>query len=155
MRNLIGEYRVRIDGKGRIKLPKDLLRQLDLKTALPLVVNRGYEKHLMLYPGNVWEEKTKEINKLNINITRERQAIRYFNRGAKELLPDSADRILIPKTLINYAGLVKDVILFAYNEQIEIWDADAYENLLENEPENFSEILDALYRKEDDSQKNE
>ncbi len=155
MRNLIGEYRVKIDGKGRIKLPKDLLRQLDLETALPLVVNRGFEKHLMLYPRNVWEEKTKEINKLNINISQGRQAIRYFHRGAKELLPDTADRILIPKTLINYAELQKDVVLFAYNTQIEIWDADAYEDLLENEPENFSEILDNLYRKEDDLQKNE
>ena len=155
MRNLIGEYRVKIDSKGRIKLPKDLLRQLDLETALPLVVNRGYEKHLMLYPRNVWEEKTKEINKLNINISKGRQAIRYFNRGAKELFPDTADRILIPKTLINYAGLQKEVVLFAYNTQIEVWDADAYEELLQNEPENFSEILDSLYRAEDNVPRNE
>ncbi len=155
MYNFIGEYRVKIDDKGRVKLPKDLLSQLDESTAFPMVVNRGYEKHLMLYPNDVWLEKTKEINKLDINKSKERQAIRYFNRSARRLTLDSAERILIPKTLIDYAGLEKDLILFAYGSQIEIWDAKAYENLLENEPENFSEILDNLYKEKSDSKANE
>ncbi len=144
-----------MDAKGRVKLPKGLLGQLNTSSAFPMVVNRGYEKHLMLYPNDVWLEKTKEINKLNMNRSKERQAIKYFYRGAQRLTLDNAERILIPKTLIDYAGLEKDLVLFAYGSQIEIWDAAAYENLIENEPENFSEILDSLYKEQSDSAGNE
>jgi MraZ protein len=144
MYNLKGEYRIKIDEKGRIKLPKDLIRQLNHDEALPLVVNRGYEKHLMLYPKDVWERKTKEINRLNINKSKERQAIRYFYRGASELELDNIERVLIPSALLEYASVEKDVVLFAYNEQIELWDAKLYSEFLENEPVNFDEIMESI-----------
>jgi len=148
MHNLIGEYRVKIDSKGRVKLPKDLLRQLKVDEALPLVVNRGYEKHLMLYPKDVWEKKTKEINQLKITRRNQRNAIRYFYRGASELNLDNIERVLLPKALLQYAGIKKDIVLFAYGEQIELWDSKAYEELLDNEPDNFDEILEDLYEEE-------
>ena len=148
MYNLIGEYRVKIDSKGRVKLPKDLLRQLDSRDALPLVVNRGYEEHLMLYPKDVWEKKTKEINKLKITRKNQRNAMRYFYRGASKLNLDNIERVLIPRVLLKYADIEKDVVLFAYGEQIEIWNAKAYEELLENEPDNFDEILEGLHEEE-------
>jgi MraZ protein len=144
MYDLKGEYRIKIDEKGRIKLPKDLIRQLNHDEAFPLVINRGYEKHLMIYPKNVWERKTKEINQLNINKSNERQAIRYFYRGASELELDNIDRVLIPSSLLEYASVEKDVVLFAYNEQIELWDAKAYLDFLENMPVNFDELMDSI-----------
>ena len=148
MYNLIGEYRVKIDAKGRVKLPKDLLRQLSDESSFPLVVNRGYEKHLMLYPKDVWEKKTKEINQLKLTRRSQRNAVRYFYRGATELNPDTIQRVLIPKPLLDYAGVGKDIVLFAYSEQIELWDAKAYDEFLEGEPENFDEILENLYEEE-------
>ncbi len=148
MYNLIGEYRVKIDAKGRVKLPKDLLRQLSNEDSFPLVVNRGYEKHLMLYPKDVWEKKTKEINQLKLIRKKQRSAVRYFYRGATELNPDTIQRVLIPKTLLDYAGVGKDIVLFAYSEQIELWDAKAYDEFLEGEPDNFDEILENLYEEE-------
>ncbi len=148
MYNLIGEYRVKIDAKGRVKLPKDLLRQLSNEDSFPLVVNRGYEKHLMLYPKDVWEKKTKEINQLKLIRKNQRNAIRYFYRGATELNPDTIQRVLLPKPLLDYAGVGKDIVLFAYSEQIELWDAKAYDEFLEGEPDNFDEILENLYEEE-------
>jgi len=154
MYNLIGEYRVKIDSKGRIKLPKDLLRQLSTDEALPLVVNRGYEEHLMLYPKDVWEKKTKEINQLKITRRNERMAMRYFYRGATELSLDNIERVLLPKALLKYAEIDKDVVLFAYGEQIEVWDAKAYERMLNEEPDNFDEILEMLNEEEAEKEKN-
>ena len=71
--------------------------------------------------------------------------MRYFYRGASMLHMDSADRILLPGNLIDYAGLKKDVILFAYHEQIEIWDKVKYFDMLNDEPESFSEIADGIF----------
>jgi len=65
---LTGEYEIKVDAKGRIKLPANLLKQLTTAGTYEFVVNRGYEKHLVLYPQDVWDEKAKELSTLNINI---------------------------------------------------------------------------------------
>jgi len=92
---LTGEYEIKIDAKGRIKLPANLLKQLVASGggngSYDFVVNRGFENHLILYPQDVWEEKTKEFNQLNINIRKNRQALRYLHRGATQITADNSD----------------------------------------------------------------
>lgn len=143
MYQFTGEYRVKIDSKGRLKLPQSLIDQIG--EDLVFTVNRGFEKHLMVYPKAVWEKKTKEINRLNIYNTKQRQAIRYFYRGATEMKADAADRILLPKSLLEYASIEKEVVLFAYHEQIEIWAEKMYDQVLSEEPEEFAEIADEIF----------
>lgn len=145
MFQLTGEYECKMDPKGRVKLPAGLIRQLSATGNLSFVMNRGFEKCLMLYPKEVWEKKTQEVNNLNIYIPKQRQFIRYFYRGATELTTDTADRILIPKNLNEYAGLGKEVMLFAYHEQIEIWAKDRYAEMLGSEPEEFSELAAEVF----------
>jgi len=148
---LTGEYECKMDAKGRIRLPSDLITQLD--DEIMFTINRGYENHLMLYPKNVWETKANEINRLNLHKSSDRQLIRYFYRGASRLKLDSADRILIPKQLISYAGLKKSVILFAYQEQIELWSKKEYDLMLIQEPENFSQLADRVFGLDDQDEK--
>lgn len=143
--NLTGEFECKLDAKGRLKLPVNLIRQIGYNGVLELAINRGFEKHLMIYPKDVWGEKTKKINQLNIYNTRERQALRYFYRGASLVAMDSADRILLPSGLIDYAGLKKEVVLFAYYEQIELWSKEEYEKMMSQEPESFAEIADQIF----------
>jgi MraZ protein len=140
---LTGEYECKMDAKGRIRMPSDLITQLD--DEIMFTINRGYENHLMLYPKDVWEVKANEINRLNLHKSSDRQLIRYFYRGATRIKMDSADRILIPKQLISYAGLKKSVILFAYQEQIELWSKKQYDLMLSKEPENFSQLADQVF----------
>lgn len=140
-----------MDAKGRIRLPSDLITQLD--DEIMFTINRGYENHLMLYPKDVWEAKANEINRLNLHKSSDRQLIRYFYRGATRLKMDSADRILIPKQLISYAGLSKSVILFAYQEQIELWSKKQYDLMLSKEPENFSQLADQVFGSDQQDEK--
>jgi MraZ protein len=135
-----GEYECRLDAKGRLKLPAALIKQMGGGDELIFVVNRGFEKHLMLYPNDVWEVKTKEINQLNIYSTQQRQAIRYFYRGATQLEMDGAERVNLPASLVEYAGIDKDVMLFAYQNQIEIWAKDKYDEMMDTEPVDFDSI---------------
>ncbi len=148
---LTGEYECKMDAKGRIRLPSDLITQLD--DEIMFTINRGYENHLMLYPKDVWEAKANEINRLNLHKSSDRQLIRYFYRGATRLKMDSADRILIPKQLISYAGLSKSVILFAYQEQIELWSKKQYDLMLSKEPENFSQLADQVFGSDQQDEK--
>jgi MraZ protein len=142
---LIGEYDCKLDAKGRLKLPSGLLKQLAILESDSFVVNRGYENHLMLYPKIVWEKKTKEFNQLNINIKDHRKAIRYFHRGASKVQIDGSERILLSKALLDYADIEREVVLFAYQEQIEIWDKKAYEKMLNDEPDSFSDLAEKIW----------
>lgn len=139
-----GEFECRLDAKGRLKLPHAIVAKLGGNENLKFTINRGFEKHLMLYPNDVWEMKSVEINQLNIYSTKQRQAIRYFYRGATELAVDASERINIPNNLLEYAGIEQDVILFAYNNQIEVWNKNIYNAILNEEPEHAEEIASII-----------
>lgn len=141
---MTGEFDCKIDSKGRIRLPSGLVRQFG-EGKSDFTVNRGFEKHLIMYPREVWEQKANEINQLNIYNTQHRQVIRYFHRGATEVTIDSADRILLPKGLIEFAGIEKDLVLFAYRDQVEIWSKERYEVMISQEPDEFSMIANQVF----------
>ncbi len=139
---LLGEYECKIDAKGRMRLPSGLINQLGERESHNFVVNRGFEKHLMLYPEEVWDKITEEINQLNPYNKKNRAFQRYFYRGANMITMDSADRILVSKRLLEYADIDKDVVLSAYNDRIEIWAKEEYERVLNEEPEDFSDLAE-------------
>ena len=146
MFQLTGEYNCKADAKGRVRLPSALVRQFG-EGVNQFTVNRGFEKHLIMYPKEVGEQKTKEINQLNIYNKKHRQVIRYFYRGATEISLDSADRILIPKVLLDYAEIKNELILFAYQDQVEIWSKEKYSQMILEEPDDFSDIADEVFGK--------
>lgn len=123
-------------------MPSGLISQLGENKELNFVINRGFEKCLMIYPEPVWERITNEINQLNLYNKKNRNFVRYFYRGAHKVEMDSADRILITKRLLEYAGIDKDVILSAYNDRIEVWAKDQYESMLDEEPDDFSDLAE-------------
>ncbi|NRB53567.1 MAG: division/cell wall cluster transcriptional repressor MraZ [Saprospiraceae bacterium] len=151
MKQLLGEYECKIDAKGRMRMPSGLINQLGEGEKHKFVINRGFEKCLMLYPEAVWQEISEEVNALNLYNKKNRDFVRYFYRGAQELLQDSADRILIPKRLLEYAGIEKDLILSAYNGRIEIWAKDEYDTMLDQEPTDFSDLADDVLGKLDNN----
>ncbi|MBX2877996.1 MAG: division/cell wall cluster transcriptional repressor MraZ [Saprospiraceae bacterium] len=151
MKQLLGEYECKIDAKGRMRMPSGLINQLGEGEKHRFVINRGFEKCLMLYPEAVWQQISEEVNALNLYNKKNRDFVRYFYRGAQELLIDSADRILIPKRLLEYSGIEKDLILSAYNGRIEIWAKDEYDTMLDQEPTDFSDLADDVLGKLDNN----
>jgi MraZ protein len=144
MSAFIGEFDCKIDAKGRVMMPSGLRKQLDPEAQEKFVLNRGFEKCLVLYPKNVWSGISAEISKLNQYKKKNREFIRYFYRGASEISLDSTGRILFPKRLMDYAGISKEVVLFAYFDRIEVWDKKIYDNLLTDEPDDFSNLAEEV-----------
>lgn len=146
MFRITGEYKGTIDEKGRIKLPANLVKQLsDQGIALNFVLNRGFESCLMIYPKIVWDLKAGEVDRLNIYDPIQRQFVRYFYRGATNVMADTTDRLLIPKNLLDHASIDKEIVLFAYLNQIELWDEKKYNAELANEPAQFSELAAKVF----------
>ena len=140
----IGEFEVKLDDKGRVVLPAGLKKQLPKDAVGKLVVNRGFEKCLMLYPEEVWLKTTAEINDLNVYSKKNRELVRYFYRGAQKVEMDSADRILVSRRLLEYAGIEKEVILSAFNDRIEMWSKDVFDQLMDDEPDDFSDLAEEI-----------
>lgn len=147
MLQLLGEYECKVDSKGRLRVPTPLLKQLGEEQEFQFVVNRGFERHLMLYPKVVWDRISSEVNQLNTYNRKNLAFIRYFYRGAQEISVDSADRVLLPRKLLEYAGIEKELVIFAYNDRMELWARDEYENLLMQEPEDFLDLAEEVMGK--------
>ncbi len=151
MHQLLGEYDCKIDEKGRMRMPSGLIHQLGEAGASNFVINRGFEKYLMIYPERVWEKITAEINQLNLYNKKNRDFVRYFYRGAQTVSIDKSDRILITRRLLDYAEIKKEVILSAFNDRIELWSKEEYDNLLRNEPRDFSDLAEEVLGAKEDN----
>jgi MraZ protein len=152
MSNFIGEFDCKLDPKGRLMVPSGLRKQIDPAANDILVINRGFEQCLVLYPKNEWVRISAEVNQLNQYIKKNRDFIRYFYRGATELTLDGTGRVLVPRRLQEYAGLGKEVVLFAYSDRIELWDKQKYDSLLTDEPEDFASLAEDVMGNKDDNQ---
>jgi len=147
--NLIGEFECRLDDKSRVILPSGLKKQISPEAQDRFVINRGFENCLVLYPMNEWKGISEEINRLNLYNRKNRDFARYFYRGATELTLDNASRLLLPKSLLSYAGIVRDVVLFAFSNRIEVWAKDKYETLWTDETADFSSLAEEVMGKQD------
>lgn len=144
MIQLLGEFDCKLDAKGRLMVPASLKKQLPSVEQDGLVVNRGFEKHLVIYPKKVWEDIVAELSKLNQYEKKTREFIRFFTRGASELTLDASGRVLLPKSLLEFAGINGEVVLACQFDKIEVWAKDAYDSLLDNEPENFANLAEEV-----------
>jgi MraZ protein len=144
MSHFLGEFECKLDSKGRMMIPSNLKKQLPEAEREGLVINRGFEKHLVIYTRKEWDKIVDDLSKLNSYEKKTREFIRYFTRGASELSLDSSNRVLFPKSLLDYAGIGNEVVLACQFNKIEVWAKDAYDAQLDNEPENFSNLSEEV-----------
>ncbi|MEP6583586.1 MAG: division/cell wall cluster transcriptional repressor MraZ [Ginsengibacter sp.] len=141
MTGFIGEYEATLDSKGRFLLPSGFKKQIPGNEAEPFVLNRGFEKCLSLYTSKSWKPIFSNLSDLNDFDPKVRQFKRYFLNGAIQVEPDNAGRLLLPKNLIEYAALGKDIVLVSAIDKIEIWDKTKYTEFFETfSPEAFSDL---------------
>ncbi len=144
MLNLLGEYDCKLDAKGRLALPSGLKKQLEEHLTKGFVVNRDiFEKCLVIYPSSEWEKVSGQLGKLNRFVRKNALFIRRFNNGATPLGLDNSGRILLPKPLMEYASLEKEVKVCGNGERIEIWSRNSYDSML-NEDIDFASLSEEV-----------
>ena len=142
MEGFVGEYDCKLDAKGRFMLPSGLKRQLDPSAQENFVVNRGFEGCLVMYPMDEWDKTTKKLKKLNLFVAKNRKFYRQFHNGATMIPLDGAGRMLLPKGLLSYAEIKKEVVLFAYADRIEVWSKDKYEAEMNEGLDGFADLAE-------------
>ena len=151
MIGFIGEYESTVDAKGRFLLPSGFKKQLPEGEKAVFVLNRGFEKCLTLYPIQSWNPLFEKINGLNDFDPKVREFRRYFLNGAVQIELDSAGRLLLPKSLAEYAGLGKDIILASAMNKLEIWDKAKYQQFFDSiSADDFSSLANEVMNKIND-----
>ncbi|MBL7811484.1 MAG: division/cell wall cluster transcriptional repressor MraZ [Bacteroidetes bacterium] len=150
MNGYIGEYNCRLDEKGRLSLPAKLRAQFPESAGNVLVVNRGFEKCLVLYTREDWMKETAKLTAVDDFMSPEiRRFKRLFTNGANAISLDTAQRILIPKKLLDYAEITDDVVLSANGSKVEIWSAKNYESEMAVDSAELSQLAQQFYTQQE------
>ena len=145
MKSLIGMYECKVDAKGRLTLPSSLKRQLSAVLQEGFVLKRSvFNSCLELYPMAEWEAVIGDVNKLNRFVKKNNDFIRMFTAGVRMVEPDGNARIQIPKDLIKYAGVEKQIVLASVGNIVEIWDKDQYEAAINDADIDFSALAEEV-----------
>lgn len=152
MKGFVGEFNCKLDTKGRMLFPAGLKKQLDPSAAETFVVNRGFEGCLVMYPMNEWDRVTEKLRKLNLFVAKNRKFYRQFHNGATPLTLDGNGRVLLPKHLLDHAGIQRDAVVFAYADRIEIWAKDRYEDEIGEGMDDFATLAEEVMGEVNDNE---
>ena len=89
-----------------------------------------------------WNVMMQKINKLNRFIKKNNDFIRRFTAGVKVVEIDNLGRLLIPKDLVVFANISKDIVLSSAVNIVEIWDKDLYEKAIDDSVIDFADLAE-------------
>lgn len=137
----MGQYNHNIDEKGRIIIPSKLRNDLGNN----FIVTRGLDGCLFIYSNAEWANIINKYKELP-DTKEKRSFMRVFLSGATVCEYDKQGRINIPTSLISYANLTRECIIVGVFDRLEIWSKDNWDNFIDDNSSNLSEIADSLFK---------
>ena len=145
MINIIGTYECKADAKGRVMFPSALKKQLLKVLGDSFVIKRSvFNQCLEIHPMQEWNEVVGQVNKLNRFVKKNNDFIRSYMAGLKVVDVDGSGRFLIPKDLLSFAGLEKQIVLSSSVNMLEIWDKDKYESSVAESLKDFGDLAEEV-----------
>ena len=132
----IGEYEYTLDSKGRVNIPSKFRNSLIKDNKDALVVTRGMDKCVWVYPLIIWKSIENELRKLSSLSSINRSFIRNTVRHASISKLDKQGRIALNQNIISFSNINKNALIIGMVNKIEIWDP----NYLSSIDKNFNEI---------------
>jgi MraZ protein len=136
----IGEYNHTVDNKGRLSIPSKFRRKLKEG----VVITRGLDSCLFLYPKTEWEKLATKLSQLPISQANNRAFTRLMLAGAWDVKLDKQGRVMVPDYLRKYAGLGKKTVIAGLFNRLEIWDVDKWSKYKDGTEKSSNEIAEAL-----------
>ncbi|QIJ88480.1 Cell division protein MraZ [Mesoflavibacter sp. HG96] len=132
-------------------LPAALKKQMDGVLQDGFVIKRAvFQECLELYPMTEWNALMQKINKLNRFKKKNNDFIRRFTAGVKMVDVDANGRLLIPKDLVVFASISKDIVMSSAVNIIEIWDKTKYEKAIDDATVDFADLAEEVMGQDDD-----
>lgn len=145
MINLLGTYECKVDAKGRLMLPSNYKNQMGESLKQGFVIKRSiFKKCLEIFPWEHWQDESKMVSKLNMFKKRNAEFVTKFMAGVKPVELDGTGRLLIPKDLLNYGEITKEIVLTSVVNRIEVWDKGAYEKAIDYDADEFADLAEEV-----------
>jgi MraZ protein len=119
----LGRHLHNLDAKGRIAIPARFRDAL----ANGLVVTRGIDRCLALYPMSAWIPLAERVSSLPLSDPNARTFRRLVFAEAVDLELDSQGRILLPPELRDYAEIGRAAVVVGVDSFVEIWSPERWE----------------------------
>lgn len=136
------EYECKLDSKGRLVLPARIKAQLPDNGGEELVIRKGFEQCLILYPMVEFRKVFSKISGLNEFNEEYRKLQRNFLSGVVTVGLDNNGRFLIPKNMLGYARIDKEAMLVGMGNKVEVWNPAIYEKHLIQDPAELSKLAE-------------
>jgi len=120
------EFECMLDDKSRILIPVALKKQLPECASNNFVIVRGTDNCLNMYPEHEWAIIRKKLSALNLQNTKNKEAVRLFTSGLFTTSLDAGGRLLLPKNLCEEKGIKKELVLNGMGKMFELWDKKEY-----------------------------
>ena len=132
-------------------MPSAIKKQLLPSLQNGFVLKRAvFQPCLELYPMTEWESLMQKMNKLNRFKKKNNDFIRRFTAGVKVVEVDSTGRLLIPKDLMVFSGISKEIVVSSAINIVEIWDKDKYEQAIDDAADDFADLAEEVMGQDDD-----
>ncbi len=118
----LGQFERTIDDKGRLTIPAKYRSGL----ADGLVITRGLDRCLAIYPLSEWHALSGKVGSLPITDRHARAFRRLVFSAAHDDTPDDQGRVIIPPRLREYADLNGGVIVSGLSSYLEVWDPELW-----------------------------
>ncbi len=135
-----GEYECKMDAKGRLLLPAKVKAKLPECSRHEIVLSQGFEPCLIIYTMEEYHKAYERYASLSQFNVEQRKLQRNFFRGSLEVELDNMGRFLIPKRMMQYARLGREVIIAGSGKVLEIWNPIMYDEYMLNDPSEFSDL---------------
>jgi len=136
----LGTHTPKLDEKGRLFLPAKFRDEM----ADGIVVTRGQERCLMVWPLATFESMTEPMRRAPTTNKRVRDYQRMLFAGASDEQPDKQGRITIPPMLRTYAGLERDCVVIGAMDRVEIWAASAWQAYSDQQEPHFADMSEEV-----------
>ena len=127
----IGHFNCKLDAKGRLMLPAEFREQMGEQAEEGFVLRPSLfddSTCLDLFTRKDWDDQQERL-RAAIKLYDEEgiKTLRFLNEGVRFVKLDASGRLQIPKELMDKGGLLKEVVVEALANKMEIWDKDRYQ----------------------------
>ncbi|MEW6196087.1 MAG: division/cell wall cluster transcriptional repressor MraZ [Bacteroidota bacterium] len=144
----LGSYKYSVDSKGRVSIPSKFRKYVNQEASDTFIMTRGIVQCIDIYPQDSWKaEVLVRINQLDDFDPEESAFKRLISELAAEEKLDSQARLLIPKNLLEFAGIEREVIVLGQTKKIELWNPDIYEAYKKENSKPFAELAKQVMQK--------
>lgn len=147
MSSFKGSYEYSVDSKGRINIPARLRKYVSPDANDTFVITRGYDACLFVYPLDEWNRLEHAIRDLAATNPKHRFFMRTLLERATECQLDGQSRIIIPRDLLQFAGIENEVVILGVLERIELWNPRTYREYVSSQSDSYESVAQSVLHK--------